>query len=111
MGRAFPFNGVKSVINSLFRNTQFINNMRGFRILLYYKQGIADVHASGTLGGGTESDVARQTFIIAVEGRADRSKAVPISSPLALNTGLPELPPVLSVSTMKHTGMRPSGKA
>ena len=86
-------------------DAQFVDEVRGTGILLDDEERVADVHAGGALRRGAEGDVARQAFVVAVE------EAVPMSSPRALNTGLPEFPPVLSVSTMKHTGIRPSSRA
>ena len=68
------------------------------------EQGVADVYTCCSLGGRTEGNVASQTFVIAV-------KAGTYQSPLALNTGLPEFPPVLSVLTMKQMGISPFGMA
>ena len=78
-------------------DAQFVDEVRGTGILLDDEERVADVHAGGALRRGAEGDVARQAFAM--------------SSPRALNTGLPEFPPVLSVSTMKHTGIRPSSRA
>lgn len=88
---------------SLF-NRHLFNEMRSSRVFVDDEQGVADVYTCCSLGGRTEGNVASQTFVIAV-------KAGTYQFSLALNTGLPEFPPVLSVLTMKQMGISPFGMA
>ena len=56
-------------------DAQFVDEVRGTGILLDDEERVADVHAGGALRRGAEGDVARQAFVVAVEGGADELAA------------------------------------
>ena len=52
---------------SLLFDSHLVNQVLGTGIFLDDEEGVADIYAGGTLRGGTERNVARQAFVVAVE--------------------------------------------